>query len=54
MDDGPGGRNDYLWAHGLRSPFRASWDLPTNRYFVGEVGEWREDVHILGRGESGG
>jgi hypothetical protein len=54
MDDGVGGRNDYLFANGIRNPFRSSWDIPTNRFFAGEVGEWREDIHILDRGESGG
>ncbi|MHC4991172.1 MAG: PQQ-dependent sugar dehydrogenase [Planctomycetota bacterium] len=51
--DGPGNNNDYIWAFGLRNPFRASWDLPTGRFFVGEVGDgptsW-EDIHLGGMG----
>ncbi len=49
--DGPGGNVDAIWAYGLRNPFRARWDLPTNRLFIGEVGgnnqltAW-EDVHL--------
>ncbi len=27
-----------IWAYGLRNPFRASWDIPTNRFFIGDVG----------------
>jgi glucose/arabinose dehydrogenase/fibronectin type 3 domain-containing protein/uncharacterized protein (DUF2249 family) len=49
--DGEGGNHDAIWAYGLRNPFRAKWDLPTGRFFIGEVGgnnqnaAW-EDVHI--------
>ncbi|WP_084102716.1 PQQ-dependent sugar dehydrogenase [Demequina sp. NBRC 110051] len=50
--DGAGGANPYIWAYGLRNPFRASWDTETNRMFVGEVGgndvpESWEDVHLV-------
>jgi glucose/arabinose dehydrogenase/PKD repeat protein len=55
-DDDPAlpGRQDYLdsiWAYGLRNPFRASWDLPTGRFFIAEVGgnvkaRSHEDVHV--------
>ncbi|WP_159451396.1 PQQ-dependent sugar dehydrogenase [Demequina sp. NBRC 110054] len=49
--DGAGGINPYIWAWGLRNPFRASWDIETNRFFIGEVGgndipESWEDIHI--------
>ncbi|GIG55125.1 PQQ-dependent sugar dehydrogenase [Demequina activiva] len=49
--DGAGGVHPYIWAYGLRNPFRASWDLETNRFFIGEVGgndipESWEDLHI--------
>ena len=36
--DGPGGNVDEIWAYGLRNPFRAEWDLPTGRFFIGDVG----------------
>ena len=36
--DGPGGNLDEIWAFGLRNPFRAKWDIPTGRLFIGEVG----------------
>ncbi|MFW2514662.1 PQQ-dependent sugar dehydrogenase, partial [Demequina sp. SO4-13] len=49
--DGTDGRHPYIWAYGLRNPFRASWDIPTNRFFIGEVGgndipESWEDLHV--------
>lgn len=56
VDDDPNvaGDQDYLdsiWAYGLRNPFRAEWDLPSGRFFIGEVGgniqtESFEDIHI--------
>jgi len=56
VDDDPNiaGNQDYLdsiWAYGLRNPFRAEWDIPSGRFFIGEVGgnvqtEAFEDVHI--------
>lgn len=36
--DGPGGNLDEIWATGLRNPFRAYWDLPSGRFFIGDVG----------------
>lgn len=51
MADGPGGMYDFIWARGLRNPYRASWDLPSNRLFIGDVGgntvssSW-EDIFI--------
>lgn len=51
FDDGVGGISDSIWAIGLRNPFRATWDLPTERYFIAEVGgnnqsiAW-EDLHL--------
>ena len=49
--DGPAGVPDAIWAYGLRNPFRASWDLPTRRLFVAEVGgniqtTAHEDLHL--------
>ncbi len=42
---------DYIWAYGLRNPFRARWDEPTGRFYMGEVGGNQqsisyEDVHV--------
>ncbi len=51
FSDGPGGNLDEIWAYGLRNPFRAAWDLPSGRLFIGEVGgnnqatAW-EDLHL--------
>ncbi len=27
-----------IWAYGLRNPFRARWDIETDRFFIGDVG----------------
>lgn len=41
-----------MFAYGLRNPFRSRWDLPSGRYFIGEVGgnvqstAW-EDLHLI-------
>ena len=36
--DGAGPNWDSVWAYGLRNPFRAYFDGPTNRLYVGDVG----------------
>ena len=36
--DGTGPNVDSVWALGLRNPFRGSYDAPTGRLFVGDVG----------------
>ena len=36
--DGAGPNWDSVWALGLRNPFRAYYDAPTGRFFVGDVG----------------
>jgi len=36
--DGNGPNVDSIWALGLRNPYRAYYDLPTGRLFIGEVG----------------
>ena len=36
--DGNGPNVDSVWALGLRNPFRAFYDAPTGRLFVGDVG----------------
>ena len=56
VDDDPNlpGNQDYLdsiWGYGLRNPFRAEWDIPSGRFFIGEVGgniqsQSFEDIHI--------
>jgi len=40
-----------IWIRGLRNPFRARWDLPTGRFFIGDVGGNNqatafEEVHV--------
>lgn len=44
-----------IWATGLRNPFRFSFDPPTGRLFVGDVGQnaW-EEVDIITRGADAG
>jgi len=36
--DGAGPNVDSIWARGLRNPFRAFYDKPTGRLYVGDVG----------------
>jgi glucose/arabinose dehydrogenase/chitodextrinase len=36
--DGNGPNVDSIWAYGLRNPFRAYFDAPTGRLYVGDVG----------------
>ena len=36
--DGSGPNVDSIWALGLRNPFRAYYDAPTGRFYVGNVG----------------
>ncbi len=36
--DGAGPNVDSIWARGLRNPFRAYYDQPTGRYYIGDVG----------------
>ncbi len=36
--DGIGPNFDAIWAIGLRNPFRTSYDAPTGRLFIGDVG----------------
>ncbi|MDQ8205563.1 PQQ-dependent sugar dehydrogenase [Pelagicoccus sp. SDUM812003] len=50
--DGNGPNVDSVVAFGLRNPFRARWDLPSNRFYIAEVGgneqpiAW-EDLHVI-------
>ena len=46
------GWDEYIWAYGIRNPFRARWDLSTERFLVGEVGgndqdRSQEDLHLV-------
>jgi glucose/arabinose dehydrogenase len=49
---------DEIYAYGLRNPYRAQWDLPTGRFFIGEVGgnvdESMEDIHLGRKGANYG
>jgi glucose/arabinose dehydrogenase len=36
--DGAGPNWDSIWARGLRNPYRAYYDSPTGRYYIGDVG----------------
>ena len=52
------GRNDSIWAYGLRNPFRARWDETYGQMYIGEVGGNQQtiahdDLHVAslaGRG----
>ena len=56
--DGPGPNWDSVWAYGLRNPFRAYYDGPTNRVFIGDVGgnvgTSNEEIDIGARGANYG
>jgi glucose/arabinose dehydrogenase len=57
--DGAGPNFDAVWALGLRNPFRASYDAPTGRLFIGDVGgnvysTAEEEVHLGARGANYG
>jgi glucose/arabinose dehydrogenase/PKD repeat protein len=49
--DGAGPNYDAIWALGLRNPYRASYDRPTGRLYIGDVGgndysTAQEEVHV--------
>jgi glucose/arabinose dehydrogenase len=53
--DGAGPNVDSIWARGLRNPFRAYYDPPTGRLFIGDVGgndpqNSKEEVDVGVRG----
>lgn len=57
--DGAGPNWDSIWAYGLRNPFRAFYDAPTSRMFVGDVGgndysTAKEEVNLITRGANYG
>ena len=56
--DGPGGKDDSIWAYGLRNPFRARWDAEYGQMYVGEVGGNQQnlahdDLHLAGLSQRG-
>jgi glucose/arabinose dehydrogenase/PKD repeat protein len=57
--DGSGPHVDSIWAYGLRNPYRAFYDAPTGRMFVGDVGgnvsaTAEEEIDIGARGANYG
>ena len=57
--DGAGPNWDSIWAIGLRNPYRAYYDAPTGRLFIGDVGgndysTANEEVNIGARGANYG
>ena len=56
--DGAGPHWDSVWAYGLRNPFRAYFDRPTGRLFIGDVGgnggDSNEEVDLGARGANYG
>ena len=53
MQDGPGGEMlDSVFATGMRNPYKATWDFPTSRFLIADVGgnnqktAW-EEVNVL-------
>jgi glucose/arabinose dehydrogenase/chitodextrinase len=57
--DGAGPNVDSIWAYGLRNPFRAYYDAPTGRLYIGDVGGntysvAREEVNLGVRGANYG
>jgi glucose/arabinose dehydrogenase/PKD repeat protein len=53
--DGAGPNVDSIWALGLRNPFRAYYDSPTGRLFVGDVGgnDYSTAVEEIDLGKAG-
>jgi glucose/arabinose dehydrogenase len=46
--------DDEIWAFGLRNPWRASFDMPSGRLYIGDVGQGaREEINVQ-PGESAG
>ncbi|MHC4939450.1 MAG: PQQ-dependent sugar dehydrogenase [Planctomycetota bacterium] len=53
--DGSGQPRDYVWAYGLRNPWRMSFDRATGDLWLGDVGQGaREEIDIVTRGANYG
>ncbi len=53
--DGNGPNYDAIWALGLRNPFRITYDLPTGRLFIGDVGNATyEEINVGAAGANYG
>ncbi len=57
--DGTGPHVDSIWAYGLRNPYRAYYDAPTGRMYIGDVGgndysTAQEEVDLGARGANYG
>ena len=57
--DGAGRNWDSIWAYGLRNPYRAFYDSPTGRLYIGDVGgndysTAKEEVNLAARGANYG
>ena len=57
--DGSGPNWDSIWAYGLRNPYRAFYDAPTGRLYIGDVGgndyaTAKEEVNLGARGANYG
>jgi glucose/arabinose dehydrogenase len=55
FNDGAGPNKDAIWAYGLRNPFRFSFDPPTGRMHIGDVGQNdTEEIDLGARGANYG
>ncbi|EDX84733.1 PKD domain protein [Synechococcus sp. PCC 7335] len=56
-DGQPYDPNKYIWAYGLRNPFRADWDEEYGKFYIGEVGGNRnrstDDIHVASLDQAG-